>query len=197
MFLHTIVPAVRRLARERPVTLLAVGVTGPIESSDGLSVVQQPYDESYARGLGRLAAEGVDLLVHPAASGLANNSYKNPHALISAHALGAVPIVSDAPPYDGLRSEEVALLCDDTEDSWYQALVRAATDESLRSAVRARLASYCANTVGGTLNREVLDEILHEHMPPGRGWIPFRSGIARVYLLMSLAGRAVSRIKRG
>ena len=195
MFLHTVVPAVRRLASERPVTLLTTGVAEPLQPSNGLSVVQQPYDQSYARGIARLTAEGVDLLVHPTAPGLATNPFKNPHALISANALGAVPIVSNSPPYDGLGPDEVALRCDNSEESWYRALARATADESLRSAVREHLARYCADRFGGTRNREVLETILGEHAPPAGGRI-LRSGIARGCLLMSLASRAGSRVGR-
>ena len=61
----------------------------------------------------------------PVAPGHANNAYKNPHALISAHAIGAVPVVSARPPYDDLPESGIVLQCEDTIDSWYLALKRA------------------------------------------------------------------------
>lgn len=194
--LDIIVPAVRRLARQRPVRLLAVGVPEPIPASAGLTVSQQPYDESYARGLRALADEGVDVFVHPVAAGLANNAYKNPHALISAHALGAVPVVSQAPPYDALGPAGVALMCKDDEESWYQALIQAVMDEALRSALRARLATYCAEHFSGTPNRAVVDTMLRGYTPRGRAQTLWRTGIARGYQVMSLAGRVAARVTR-
>lgn len=194
--LDTIVPAVRRLARQRPVRLLAVGVTESIPASEGLSIRQQPYDESYGRGLRSLAAEGVDVFVHPVAAGVVNNAYKNPHALISAHALGAVPVVSNAPPYDSLGSDGVALLSTDDEESWYRALNQAVTDDSLRSTLSERLSAYCAEHFSGSANRTVVDTMLRAHTPRGRTQTLWRTGIARGYLALNLAGRLVSRIGR-
>lgn len=194
--LDIIVPAVRRLARQRPVRLLAVGVPEPIPASAGLTVSQQPYDECYARGLRALAAEGVDVFVHPVAAGLANNAYKNPHALISAHALGAIPVVSQAPPYDALGPAGVALICEDNEESWYQALTQVVTDASLRPMLRARLATYCAEHFSGTANRAVVDTMLRGYTPRGPAQTLWRTGIARGYQAMSLAGRVAARVTR-
>lgn len=194
--LDIIVPAVRRLARQRPVRLVAVGLPRSIPASEGLSISQPPYTESYARGLRTLAAEGVDVFVHPVAAGLANNAYKNPHALISAHALGAVPVVSKAAPYDALGADGVALMCDDNEESWYQALTLAVTDQALRSILRARLAAYCTEHFSGSPNRAVVDTMLRGHTPRGRAQTLWRSGIARGYQAMSLAGRVAARVTR-
>ena len=116
LLLNSIVPAVERLARQRPVTLITLGVPA-IQPSGGMQVVQHPYDLSYERGLATLRAFGVDLLAHPSAAALPNNAYKNPHALLTAHALGAVPIVSDGSAADAVRSATLALLCRDGEQS--------------------------------------------------------------------------------
>ncbi len=194
-FLRTIVPAVRRVARRRPVTLIAVGVGEQIDASEGLMVVHQPYDESYMRAIRRLADQRVDVLVHPAAADLANNAFKNPHALISANALGAVPIVSNRAPYDRFQSEGVALLCEDSEDSWYHALVQVAEDDTA-SAIRMRLATFCAEHFGGGPNLEIINGMLRERIPPARWSTPWRAAVARAILLMNRAGRAVSRARR-
>jgi len=214
MFLSTIVPAIRRLACERPVTLLAAGIPEPIPASEGLVVTHLAYDADYSRGITALAAAGVDLLLHPVAPGLANNIFKNPHAVISAHALGAVPIVSDAPPYGagshssvsvgahfsapdaGLATEGVALFCDHSEASWHQALLQAATDQRLAASIRASVDSYCANRFSGETNRTVVAGMLREHRPPAPAWGVIRSGLARGCGLMAKAGRAASRLAK-
>jgi hypothetical protein len=193
--LDTIVPAVRRLARVRPVTLIVVGVAQPIEASAGLIVQHETYAESYADGVRRLSAAGVDILVHPVAAGLANNAFKNPHALITAAALGAVPVVSDRSPYDNLRTEGVALLCEDSEESWFNALVEASSAESA-ARVRTRLAAFCLEFFEGRRSLDVIDGILREHRPPAAWSIPARVTVAAVILLIDHARRAVSRAKR-
>lgn len=188
--LSVVMPALRRLARERPVTLIAVGVTEALEESAGLTVMRRPYDESYARGVSMLAGIGVDVLIHPVAPGLANNAFKNPHAVITANALGAVPVVSNAAPYTELASHDVLLLCDDSEDSWYQALGEAAGDDGLR----ARLAAYCGEHFAGAANREFLARLLELHPAPARWRTPFRAGLAGAQLIKSRAGRVASRL---
>lgn len=192
ILLSCVVPAVRRLATEQPVTLIAAGVDQPIAPSPGLTVVYLPYDLSYARALRRLADAGVDVLVHPSAAGLRNNSYKNPHALISAHALGAVPIVSDRPPYDALRSADVTFLCSDSVESWYSALVQAIQPEH-RSRIHQRLSAFCASHFGGSLNRQVVEELLREHNSPDPRWAFARRGFIRARMLVGRAAVGVSR----
>ncbi len=194
--LDFVVPAVRCLALQRPVRLLAVGLPESIPSSSGLVVSQRPYDESYGRGLRALATEGVDVFVHPVAAGMANNAYKNPHALISAQALGAVPVVSNAPPYDALGHGDVALMCEDSEASWLNALTQAVTDDTLRLALGARLATYCAEHFSGAANRAVVETMLVGYAPRGWAQALWRRGIVRGYQTMNLAGRVAARVTK-
>jgi hypothetical protein len=194
-FLRTVVPAVRGVARERPVTLIAIGMTTAIPASDGLQVIQEPYDESYARGIDTLARYGVDVLMHPVAPGVGNNTFKNPHALISANALGAIPVVSTRAPYDGLQAEGVALFCDDSEESWRQALLQAA-DQHTATALRAGLAAFCSDRFSGRVNREVIDGILRQCAPPSRWSIPLRRSVISTVLLASRAARIFGRATR-
>ena len=194
--LDTIVPAVRRLALQRPVRLLAVGVPEPIPASEGLVVIQPPYDESYTRGLRALTTEGVNVFVHPVAAGMANNVYKNPHALISALALGAVPVVSNAPPYDALGPFGVALTCEESEAAWLTALTQAVTDDTLRSTLGARLVTYCAQQFSGSPNRAVIETMLAGYTPRGWAQTLWRRGIARGYQVLNLAGRVAARVTK-
>ena len=194
MFWTCILPAVRRLAIDRPVTLIAAGVNGAIAPSPGLSVVEQPYDTSYARGLRRLAATGVDVLVHPTAPGLDNGRYKNPHALISANAIGAIPVVSDRPPYSDLRQAGVALLCDDSSESWYAAFAQVA-QPAKRLPIGERLEQFCSSHYGGRINREVVDKMLSLHESPPARWRRVRTGVVRAATLLGRLRPAMARLR--
>lgn len=195
IFIQRVLPAVRRLATEQPMRLIAVGVNEPIAPSHGLTVVHQPYDQSYARGLQRLAEAGVDVLVHPSVAGLRNNHYKNPHALISADAIGAVPVVSDRPPYDQLRSEGVVLLCDDSVESWHAALAAAIRSDQ-RPPIQQRLSDFCATHFSGSVNRSVVDEVLRLHAPPNTRWMLARRGIVRAFFLFGRLRQGLARVTR-
>lgn len=167
MLNEVLLPAIRRLARQRPVTLIAVGLPEPLPASEGLTIITEPYHPSYDEGMARLAEIGVEVLVHPAASGMANNAYKNPHALISARRLGAVPVVSSVAPYDELCSEQVAICCDDSSQSWFDALVGVVDDPEKQAALRARLDAYCDQRFSGASNRELLRGLVDRHAAPG------------------------------
>ena len=196
MFKTCVLPAVRRLARDRPVTLIAVGVNDAIAPSPGLSVVEQPYDTSYARGLRRLAETGVDVLVHPSAPGLDNGRYKNPHALISANAIGAIPVVSDRPPYSDLRQAGVALLCDDSSESWYAAFAQV-SQSAQRMPIGERLATFCSSQYGGRLNREAIDKVLNLHPSPPGSWRGVRTGVVQAAVVAGRIRSAVAGLLRG
>jgi len=192
-FLGYVLPAIRRLAADQPVTLIAAGMTRAIAPSPGLTIVDQGYDRSYERALRRLADAGVDVLVHPSA-GLVNDPYKNPHALISAKAIGAVPIVSNRPPYRDLQSAGVARLCDDSPESWYAALSQTMQPDE-RSGITERLAIFCASHFGGEVNRQAIDEVLSVHPPPGTRWAFARRGAVRAFLLLDRVRRAAARVR--
>jgi len=190
-FRQWVLPAIRRLAAEQPISLRVAGVSETIAASPGLTIAHQEYDGSYARGLEKFAAAGVDVLVHPSVAGLANNAYKNPHALISARAIGAVPIVSDRPPYDDLRSAGVALLCDDSIESWYAALVQALGPVE-RGLLGERLVSFCSSQFGGSVNRQVIDETGGPHSSSSRPWALPRRAVVRASVLIDRLRRGVT-----
>lgn len=194
MFRACILPAIRRLAEAQPVDLVAAGIGSAIAASPGLSVVNHEHDRSYARGLRRLAGAGIDILVHPALANLQNNEFKNPHALISAHAIGAVPVVSDRAPYDALRSAGVTIQSDDSVESWYAAL-KHASDPLVRAIIRERLGAYCAAHFAGRVNRAVLERLLGG--PPQRA-LPAFAGrqIVRALLIVNRVWRGVTSSSR-
>lgn len=192
-FVRYVYPAVCRLARQRPITLVASGLdAGSLPAADGVTVRYPGYDGSYSAALEQVARLGVDILVHPSAES-ANNVYKNPHVLINARMIGAVPVFSDVAPYDRVRDDGVALLCANAEDDWYDAMNRLATDAPLRAATRARLAEYCDRNFGGDRNVEIIQQILRQHPAPGAAARAFRRVFAAACLV---PGRAVRRFKR-
>jgi hypothetical protein len=191
LFTNCVMPALRRLSRERRVAVTTMGLT-EVGDAGAVTATLRPYDVSYARALETLAADGVDLLLHPVVEGLPNNRYKIPHALITAHAIGAIPVVSKLPPYDALAAD-VAVLADNTESSWYDAIVRAAAAD--RPAFVERLSAYCASEFGGQQNRDVVDRILSESRPPSRVERQRRRAIAGMYLLRRFGSRAAARLR--
>ena len=193
VFLERVLPAIRRLAREQPLSLMTMGME-PIAPSKGLSVSDRPYQPSYAVAVEAMTAAGVNVLLHPVADGLANNRYKNPHALITAHAIGAVPVVSNLAPYDALADDGVALRCENSEESWYRALVQAGQGADYRAALLTRLADYCARHFDGRQNRQIVAAILSESAHPGRWLVQRRRALASVVLARRLARRLSSRL---
>lgn len=192
--LHSaIVPAIRRVARSRPVTLIAVGVREPIAPSDGLTVERQPYEPSYLDGVRRLAVAGIDVLVHPVASGLLGNPFKNPHALITAYALDAVPVVSNAAPYASLRDAGVAVLCDDGAASWHDGLVTA-IDADRTASIRSRLAEHCRHEYDGSVNARVWASLLSQHAAPPAPAAAARTALAAAWLSANWIGRGINRV---
>jgi hypothetical protein len=165
-FLRYVYPAIRRLAMDRDVALVAAGIEPDLVHETGrLKVVRVPYNPSYADALQQVAAHGVDILVHP--SGVTrNNVFKNPHVLINARALVATPIFSNVAPYDAVAADRVAVLCENSEDAWFDALARVAADNALREELQARLATYCERQFGGQVNLDVLRRIQDAHEMP-------------------------------
>lgn len=167
-FVRFVYPAVCRLARDRKVTLIAAGLeAGSLAPAAGVEIVYPRYDPSYTAALQLVARHGIDILVHPS-SATANNIYKNPHVLINARVFGAAPIFSNVPPYDAVAGEQVAVLCENTEDAWYEAIAGLASDARLRQTLLVRLETYCDEHFGGGPNAEIISGILQAHPAPDR-----------------------------
>lgn len=192
-FVDVLLPAVRRLALRGPVTLQIVGLAQDVPQSPGLTVRHWPYFTSYDEGVQALARDGVDLLLHPVVNAGINNVYKNPHALITAHALGAVPIVSDRQPYAELRGDGAMWLCDDSVDSWEAALVEAA-DPAARRAVRDRLSASCQRRFDGQTNIAALDAIMASAPPGPASTVAMRSALAQAVFVAHMGWRAARRV---
>ncbi len=194
VFFSMVLPAIRRLAESQPVRLVAVG-DFVIEGSPGLTVLVLPYSPSYAAGVQALSAVGVDVLLHPVAPGQPNNEYKNPHALITALALGAIPIVSASPPYRELMQESIALFCGDSEDSWYQALVQAAQPDARQASVE-HLRRFCSRRFDGAASLAALETIRTAHPRPPRWSALARRLAAGVIMARERVRRALAQFRR-
>lgn len=188
VFRNVILPAIQRLAERRPVRLIAVGVDD-VSGSAALTVVRLPHFSSYRDGLAALANEGVDVLLHPVVDS-ANTAYKNPHALITAAALGSAVIVSRRAPYDG--TGDVALLAEDSAESWLRQLEIAA-DVSRRSTMVERLRAYCASAFAGSANAARLKEAVHTARRPHALQQFVRVFTARRLLIVDRLERLVRR----
>jgi hypothetical protein len=165
-FREQVFPAIAEIARERPVQLFAAAMgERSLPVAENLKVVYLPFEPSYDIALARLAACEIDLLVHPN-SDTPNNEYKTCNVLISAWAMGAAPLVSDAPPYNGLRSENVAMLCAPDKRSWREAIRRHAEDAGLRESLRRNLDAFCMQHYGGEENAAAMQAIFASHPAP-------------------------------
>lgn len=188
IFLKVVLPAVRALASGLPVTLLTCGISEAIEASPGLTVVPLPYDANYHRALQTLASRGVDVLLHPVAAASQNSHYKNRHALVTANALGAVPIVSRHVPYADSEPRGFLSAGDDSA-AWLEQLRRAVSAEG--AMLRRELASVCAEEFGGAPNRRLIDDLLTRHRSPSTSGRLLREAV----LQAAVGGRAaVSRL---
>jgi glycosyltransferase involved in cell wall biosynthesis len=187
--LATIVhPAIRRLASRHAVELIVAGVDpAALPPAANMRVVHQPYDVRYGEALRQLARHRIDVLVHPTPP-TRNNPYKNANVLINARAVGAVPVLSDLPPYDTLGSPPPALLCANRQDAWYDALARLADDRDLGDEVFQRVERYCHDHFSGDANAEAIRRILAAHRAPARATRVARRVIAGPPLAFDRAG---------
>ncbi len=173
-FIQHVYPAVCRLATTQPVRLVAAGIdVGALPPCAGVELVTPAYDATYDVAIRAVAQHGIDVLVHPS-NETANNIYKNPHVLINARVIGAVPIFSNTPPYDAVAGADAAVLCENHTDDWFAALSHLAGDRRLRAAMFERLAQYCDVRFGGAENMAVIDAILRAHQPPAPSTRRFR-----------------------
>jgi hypothetical protein len=193
LFIDCVYPAVQRLARRQPVELVVAGLPLSAMPHDaGLRVVTLPYEHAYGEALRRLAGFRIDALVHPTPSSR-NNPYKNANVLINARAIGAVPVLTDEPPYSEFLEPRPALLCQNTVDSWHAALSRLAADRCVGDRVFERTASYCEQHFAGDRNARIVRDILSTHAEPGG---PSRLGRTIAGAVPLEFDRAYTRVRR-
>jgi hypothetical protein len=199
-----VLPAIAGIAREHPLELFAAGVKqGSLPAFGNLAVTYFPFENSYDIALARMAACEIDFLVHPG-SHTRNNEYKTLNVLINARAMGAVPVVEDAPPYSRLRPDGVALLCDPEPQSFRAAIATCWQHPQSRQALRQNLDAFCAREFGGQANTAAVRTILESHPVAGavlrelrwRLMVEFFRRPPLGECLRSLAGRALNKATR-
>jgi len=168
LFVDLVLPAARRLASDRPIELVLVGIDrGAIPaSSNGMRIVHLRYDVRYGAALDALARHDVDVLAHPTPPSR-NNPYRNANVLINARSIGAVALLSRMPPYDTLGDPPPALLVDNNVGSWTAALRQLSSDAALRRDLYARADAYCRREFNGAVNADVMRRLLRTHASPG------------------------------
>lgn len=168
LLVSVVLPAVQRLARERPIDFVVAGIDpGALSAAPGLNIAHLPYQVSYEKALVQLAARRIDALVHPTPPSR-NNPYKNANVVINARVIGAVAVLSNLPPYTEFGPEPPAVLCDNDEASWHEALKKLATDGPFGDAIFRRSIGYCQREYSGKPNAAAVADILNAHVPPGR-----------------------------
>jgi hypothetical protein len=193
-FVRIVWPAIERFAAGREVTLCVAGLDDVrLEGSGRVRIEAVPYVRDYAAALEAMADRDIDILLHPS-SDTANNPYKNPHVLINARAIGAVPIFSDAPPYDAVAGEGVCLLADQTSEGWLAAL-KALDDADVRERMSRRIDGYCARHFNGAVNVRRLEAMLGGGVAPRQGKTPLLpiklgSGVVVDMLRRAILGRS-------
>ena len=198
VFAGFVYPAVQRLAREQKVELVLAGIDSdalPTPASQ-LRIVHFPYELRYGAALAELVRHRIDVLVHPMPPSR-NNPYKNANVLINARAVGAVPVLSNLPPYNSLGSPPPALLCENDPESWYGALARLSRDSWLCEQVFEGANGYCEKHFSGRRNAEAVRRILTAHATPGRLMRAARRVVAGPPLGLDRVKVRAERIARG
>jgi hypothetical protein len=82
-------------------------------------------------------------------------------------AINAIPVLSDDAPYDNLRAEKVALLCNRDESSWLEAFQVVYDEPETVKIIRRNLEKFCFEHYNGDENVRALVKILQANPSPG------------------------------
>ena len=137
------------MAAAEPIRVVATAAAGRAVAAelDGADIVVLPLERSFRQFVRTWRGFGPDILLHPEGA-TANAPFKCPTAVIVAGYLGAAPVVSDEPAYEGWgENEGVLALGDDA-----MGLIRAASGvrkPDWRADMDARLTRALARRFGG------------------------------------------------
>lgn len=105
------------------------------------------------------------------------------------------PVVWAArPPYDHLGDEGVVLQCDDTVESWHSALALAC-QPATRRRIGERLTAFCAANFSGTVNWQVIDEMIGARPAPAAVVALWRRAGVRCAFLVDQIRRATRWVR--
>lgn len=158
----SVYPALQKLSERMAVELVARETSGAKGTAlpappPPIAWRPVPFSLSYDDFLQNWRALGIDVLVHPRGT-TANIAYKTNSILLTAFYLGAVPIVSDEPAFDGIGEMEGVLKASVGPDGFTAALERvlapAYRDEMLR-----RLEMFCVARFDLAPNERVIEAI--------------------------------------
>jgi glycosyltransferase involved in cell wall biosynthesis len=166
-FKEIVFPAIREFSVDHSVELFLGGVNqNSLPTSENLNIYHFPFEMSYDLALGRFASFDIDIIVHPNSQTI-NNSYKTFNVLINAMAIGATPILNNAPPYDILGPEKVALLCNEDKDSWLDSIRIVYENPDLAKIIKNNLNQFCLKYYNGDANTIAINNIFKSCSSPG------------------------------
>jgi SAM-dependent methyltransferase len=183
-----ILPALRRLAKDRPVELVVRA--GLVDAAGaGFPCITLPFEPSFRRFLRLWRRRRIDVILHPAAA-TANAVYKNPNALLVSRYLGAVPVLAAADPaYRDLPSGCGAILAGPDRTPWPQAVEQMAAPET-RARLARELDRYCRAAFPAAPAIAALRRVLERAAPVDEALIAARR--ARIAAGMRFRNRSVA-----
>jgi len=145
VFRTTVMPALKALAKVRPVRLVCPdrpSLTNYKEDQDIEVILIQP-SLSLDLILRRYSKYKPQYLIH-CGPDIENNRYKTLNALMNAVRLGAVLVASDVPPFRvSAREDGVCLCAENTSRAWFEALRGLESDQEKADEMFLRAYQYC------------------------------------------------------
>ncbi len=167
VFRTTVMPALRALAKERPVRLVCPDRPGLVNRKEDrdIEVIGIQPSLSLDLTLQRFSKYKPQYLLH-CGPDIENNRYKTLNALMNAARLGAVLVASDVPPFQAPAKENGVCLCvENTSKAWFEALRDLDCDEKKAGELFSRAYQYCTARLSRQNALSALEEALAEVKP--------------------------------
>jgi hypothetical protein len=168
LFAQTVLPALRRLAHNFNIELIAFGCApGSLDDASSPLRVRTPqWNTDYAQAIEELKMWNPEIIVQP---DLLNEStpYKIPHMLISASQLGAVLVASSVAPYIVLarHGRPPLMLANDTAQGWFESLRLLLISSAMRHRIALAALDYVRDNWSAS-QREGTLAPLTQHLVP-------------------------------
>lgn len=147
-FRSIVFPAIQRISKKHPIRLvLSKESAGDLLefTSENLEIVGIPRNLNLEFILNRYKSYRPSILVHCGRT-VRNNLYKTKNALLNAVSLGAALVASDVEPYCFREADEPEndyVLVENSENAWYNALLRLVENQEECRAIFERGREYC------------------------------------------------------